>query len=118
VDAEDAFRILGPVASPAIPDLTRLAIASKGEDRVMRCSSCLASIGPESVPALAEIISNYHGKGRYYPIAVLAKFGTNAQPAVPVLARCLSDPDVQVRATATNAISKLAPEMLANAPAH
>ncbi len=119
-DAEDGFRILGPVARPAIPGLTRLAIKSSSDERVMRCARCLASIGPDAVPALAEVISNYHGKERYYPIAVLAKFGTNVQPAVPVLVRCLSDSDVRVRRAATNALSKLPPEILANttAPAH
>jgi hypothetical protein len=91
-DAEDAFRILGPVAHSAIPELTRLAVTSSGEDRVMRCSRCLAYIGPEAVPALATIISNYHGKARYYPIAVLA----------------------HVRQKATNAMNKIAPETLTN----
>jgi len=120
VDAEDGFRILGPVAGPAIPGLTRLAIKSSSDERVMRCARCLAYIGPEAVPALADIVSSYHGKARYYPIALLASFGTNAQPAAPVLVRCLSDPDAHVRAAATNALSKLSPEILANtnAPEH
>jgi len=113
VDAEDAFRILGPVARPVIPELTRLAVTSGGgEDRVMRCSRYLAYIGPEAVPALATIISNYHGKARYYPIAILAhyhtKFGTNAQPAVPALIKCLNDQDHMVQSAAVGVLGDLA----------
>jgi len=108
VDAEDGFRILGPIAHPAIPGLTRLAITSSSEERVMRCARCLASIGPRAVPALAEVISSYHGKARYYPIAVLAHFGTNAEPAVPVLIECLKDQDPSVRSAAISALGKLA----------
>jgi hypothetical protein len=111
-DAEEAFHILGPVAHPAIPELTRLAITSAGEDRVMRCSRCLAYIGPEAVPALAAIISDYHGKARYYPIAVLAhyqiKFHTNAQAAVPALIKCLNDQDHRVQSVAVSVLGDLA----------
>jgi hypothetical protein len=47
----------------------------------------------------------------------LAKFGTNALPALPTLTNSLADPVPDVREAATNAIKQIAPQVLTNAPA-
>jgi HEAT repeat protein len=45
----------------------------------------------------------------------LGNFGPNAQQAIPALLQLLSDLDVAVRFTATNALKKIDPEAAAKA---
>ncbi len=104
IDAEVIFYILGPSAKPAIPELTRLAMNSKGEARVGRCVRALAAIGPEALPALATIIENPQTKDRGY---VVERVSFLEGPAVPVLLKFLQDPERDVAAMAATALGFL-----------
>src|SRR3989442_1064431 len=52
-----ALDILGEPATPAIPELTRLAMSLPGRDRYDRCIEALATIGPNSLPSFEVILT-------------------------------------------------------------
>jgi HEAT repeat protein len=91
LETEIGFYLLGAQAAPAIPELTRLADTSSAELRAYLCSRALSHIGPDALPAMLSIISNHQCKGRHFPIPMLYEFHDEAQPAVPVLLKCLDD---------------------------
>jgi hypothetical protein len=87
---EDAWSIsgvLGPIAAPAVPDL------------IKRLSS-----------------TNWSGR-RDIALYALECIGPAAASAAPAIAMHLSHSDERVHYAATNALLKLAPEILSNAPA-
>jgi HEAT repeat protein len=106
------FEILGPVASPAIPDLVK-AIGRNGN--FPACA--LGYIGTNAIPALTnrllELVSNSEPPGKrsslffssghpregfYVPMNIfcaLSFYGTNAQPAVPALIAYLQNPQAR-----------------------
>ena len=53
---------------------------------------------------------------RWQAILSLGRFGPEARAAAGALQRVLSDPDATLRRYATNALRKIAPEYLTNAP--
>jgi hypothetical protein len=104
-----AFRILGPAAKSAIPELVamatnELAAASKVQRPPsglfaigMNPLTVLGWIGPDSLPALTMILSNYNEPDiRYTTIQALGIMGTNGAPAVPALLPCLNDKNEMV----------------------
>ena len=79
------FKILGPAAAPAIPELQRILRASYINKMI-------------STADLAEVSLAYIG-----------------QPAVPSVTAMLGDPNPEIREAATNLLRKIAPEALTNA---
>lgn len=106
-----AFRYLGSVARPAIPELTRLARTSSDSARAYRCTEALASIGPEAIPSLLSLATNGPPMTRWYAIAALEYFDLArekaAEQAVPVLIMCLDDPKDEVGNKAANILSTI-----------
>lgn len=104
-----AFRFLGAVARPAIPELTRLARTSSDQERADRCASSLAAIGPEAIPHLLSLVTNGPPMTRWYAMAALEFFYKNpaAAPAVPVLIECLGDRNDEIGNKAANTLSEL-----------
>lgn len=90
-DAYEVLSVLGPEARCAIPELTRLAVTCRDASRAHLCVKALVNIGPEAVPGLTSIITHGQSEVRFYAIVFLAKFGTNAAPAVPALVKSLDD---------------------------
>lgn len=88
-----AFRALGAVARPAIPELTRLARASSDPERAQRCTASLADIGPEAIPSLLSLATNGPPWTRYWAVNELEYFAREPEgvQAMPVLIRCLGD---------------------------
>jgi len=98
------FRILGPQASPAIPDLIRLMDKPKGPAYALSC------IGRDGLPALLAALSNAQQPDRdtiVWVIGSMRDLGTNATPCVPVLIRCLDDKDRNVGNEAAIALGNL-----------
>lgn len=62
-DAVMGFYYLGPVARPAIPELTRLALRSE-HDRY-KYPAALCCIGPDAIPALLTISTNTQGDSTF-----------------------------------------------------
>jgi hypothetical protein len=115
-----AFRILGPAAKSAIPELVtmatnELAAASKVQRPPsglfaigMNPLTVLGWIGPNSLPALTMILSNYNEPDiRYTTIQALQIIGTNAAPAVPALLPCLNDKNEMVAHEAVSVLGQI-----------
>jgi hypothetical protein len=85
------FRVLGPAASGAIPELSRRV--SMGSEGGKRCAMALAWIGGEGIVALVRILTNSQARDRDAVVRVIEAFGpsigTNAVGAVPILCECL-----------------------------
>lgn len=101
IDAEHVFSMLGPAAKPAIPELVRLAITAKGETRVGRCARTLAEIGPEALPAFADIVGNPKTIDRGYVIEQASHLDGLS---VPLMLKTLSDPDPNAAAWAATCL--------------
>ncbi len=119
----EVFRILGPQARAAIPELTRLAqtaIPARADGsqpgRAGRCINCLGFIGPDALPSILSLVTNSPPLTRCFAIWKLADFGTNAVAAVPALRLALTDTDPYVTNAASKALLKIAPEVLTTAP--
>jgi HEAT repeat protein len=108
-DGENVFYILGPKASSAIPELTRLAFESTEEGRTRRFIRCLGYIGPEAIPAVLMIMTNAQLNSRYCVIDLVAlgSWGTNGAPFAPVLIQSLDDPDIQIFSAAARGLGNL-----------
>ncbi len=87
-DARSLAEILGPVAAPAVPDLVRRLSTTNWHGRRDLATRALACAGPEAI----------------------------AKSAAPCIAMLLIDSDLAVRTAATNALTRIAPEVLTNAP--
>ena len=101
-----AFGALGPVAQPAIPELTRIATSS--ERGVMNNAVyALGQIGPTAIPALSFLATNRTFQRRTRAVLALQNMGTNAIGAVPVLIECLRDEDSEVVSLALSTLRSL-----------
>lgn len=83
LEAQVCIEILGPAATPAIPDLARL-LAS--EYSCGQASLCLAAIGPAALPTLSNAVAtSSNPRVRYAALEALGSLGTGAQSASPLL---------------------------------
>lgn len=128
--AEEAIRSIGAAAIPVLID--RLRVTSDKLDQVQDIVPALIkslgdkdcdvrwraarSLGdlqatPElSVPALVERVRDDPAANvRCYAIMALAKFGTKAQAAIPVLAKTATDADSSIRSYAREALTAIGP---------
>lgn len=105
----------GTNAIPAVPLVTSW-LTNRDPVLVGRAASVLGwwQVEPELVvPALAACcLASPGSAGRLEAVMALGKFGQQAKPALPSLFEALNDSDAFVRAQATNAIWKVAPELL------
>jgi HEAT repeat protein len=106
--AEFAFQILGDVARPAIPELTRLARKSSDPERADRCATSLAYIGPAAIPSLLSLATNAPTQTRSFAIEALAYIPSDqlTKPAVPVLIRCMGDKNDDVANIAADIMNR------------
>jgi hypothetical protein len=70
----------------------------------------------EVVPVLVACLEDRDRVVRITAATVLGRFGEHARGAVPLLLQMAADPDPVVRLVATNALKKIAPGALTNAP--
>jgi len=110
--AAQAFKSLGPIAEPAIPELTSML---NDPDTSLESAFCLASIGSNGIPPLIQALTNYQPKVRYCAVFALGYKPTLAQAVVPTLLRMLSDPDLNVRLAASGTLKSIDPETAAKA---
>jgi HEAT repeat protein len=110
---------LGTNAEPAIPVL----LTSLQQTNIHRQSRIIEALGkihaqPEvCLPALSPFLQSTNAGMRILALKAIRAFGATAKGAAPMpeLVRCLRDPDVGVRAQATNAIRQVDPEAAAAA---
>jgi hypothetical protein len=115
------FKLVGPTAAIALPDLLRL---SESTNTVISARAKYAMVTiPNVLPRIVEMLTNDTTTVRYCAIRGLNSFGSLAHEfpgidttsLVPPLLQRLQDPDIRVRNEATNALSKIAPETLSEA---
>jgi hypothetical protein len=105
--AADAFRTLGRRAAPAIPQLARLAKDPSRRMSANRAAFVLISFGPETQAIVMDLLNDPRPLIRTPAIFEVARFGTNALPAIPRLIDCLKDPDENIAAMAVSALGDL-----------
>ncbi len=108
------FAILGPVASPAVPELE--AMMRETNASLHRVAAyCLAVIGDEAVPSLTRLLSAPQGSTRYETAHQLCSQlalqdgaftqGTHLLQLIPPLVTCTRDPDPYVAIAAIQSLS-------------
>jgi hypothetical protein len=104
-----AFIVLGPKASAAIPDLTRMINTSnvKTFGISLRSFTALQGIGMTTLPSLMAMMTNRQEKARDAAICIVGSMDANAFPAVPSLIQCLADKDEKVVKGAIRALGTL-----------
>jgi hypothetical protein len=109
------FGVLGGDAAPAVPDLTQL-MRSTWPQPAMRATVALAFIGKAGFPPLEAALTNRAAPFdvRICGLSGIILVGTNDHRAVSALMGALEDSDYVVRREATNALQRIAPEVLEN----
>jgi hypothetical protein len=110
---EKGFKILGPEAKPAIPELMRITTDRKTPtETVERAAFALSSVGNDALaPVLAAVgDANCPGRARLmwaFFVQRAWRVGTNGTRAVPVLIQCLGDKDTNVSFIAASSLGVL-----------
>jgi HEAT repeat protein len=115
------FQLVGPQAGPVIPDLVQLMENTNSPVIASHAMYALANIANVTAPLIA-MLTNDVSRVRSRAAYSLGSLGSGDYPfhdwvvsnAVPFLKQNLQDPDFLVRKEATNALLKIAPEVLTN----
>ena len=114
------FKLVGPPAAAALPDLLSL---SECTNTVISARAKYAMVTiPNLLPQIVRMLTNDTSSVRYSGVHALNSFGSLAHEfpgidtssLVPPLIQTLQDPEFRVRNEATNALCKIAPEVLPN----
>jgi len=84
------FKVLGPIANPALPDLSKLLGSTNGAGAAI----AMSGIGPPALPFLIEGVRDASPDVRYHGLIGVAQLGTNAGPALPAVVGCFGDTNV------------------------
>lgn len=107
-----ALADLGTNATPAIPVFIR-DLGSRNHSVRERAADALGNLRLEpeiAVPALTNLLHDSSLAARCLALGSLARFQDAARPAVPAIIPLLQDAEPDVRISATNALSEIAPE--------
>lgn len=102
-----AFKILSDDATPAIPELRRLAFNGANARVSSRATAAVANSGTNGFRVLMELVESPFPSVRRNAIEEVQAQGTNSGAAVPILVRTLKDNDLSVRLAAVQAIGTL-----------
>lgn len=83
-----AFKVLGPLAKPAMPELAKLLKRRINPGYV---TTALAAVGPDSVPILRETLAGDDHQIRICAATALGTLGPTAREAAPALLKCLDE---------------------------
>jgi HEAT repeat protein len=103
------FAMLGAEASPSVRELLLLA-EDPEQSRAYRALSAMSSLGNDGLLALVRVAGNQDSPNQVIAIKVFASLrhlGTNASPAIPVLARCARNSDREIAREAIYALCNL-----------
>jgi len=106
------FRILGPDAASAVPELTKLMYNTNLPRSSLHAMIALSCMGKAGFAPLGAALSNRQFHLRY---SVVYSFGfaeRNIPEAITALSKALEDPEYMVREAATNVLLNMAPEVL------
>jgi HEAT repeat protein len=102
-----ACAILGPMASPAVPDLLEFSIGDSFCSNL--AESALGCMGEAAVPPLCLTLmdTNSNYTLRRVSVGALASIGPPARAAIPALTNSLKDNFSEIRATAAHALGRI-----------
>jgi HEAT repeat protein len=103
-----ALGSIGPDASSAISELAKLSVHETDEWLADLAAKMLAAIGPAAVPSLIGQLESATPVVRKRAMSALASMEHEAAGAIPALLRCLQDHDGEMRASAVEALGKIA----------
>ena len=109
--AQFAFEPLGDLARPAIPELSAMMNQSAYRDRSVKAILSLGFIGKTAIPALSDALENTNAPNRRVTAGIFGwspSLVTNSASVLPLLVRCLNDPNMDVRAGAAYSLGKMA----------
>ena len=108
-----AFKILGPKAVDAIPELTRMINNPKGPEFYTKPLNALSHMGARGFPPVLAVLENPQHHARATAAGIIgdtAEWGTNRLLAVPALVSCLRSDNYFLAALAENALAKITKE--------
>jgi hypothetical protein len=109
------FRILGPVAAPAIPALETM-MRQTNIKALNVTASCLVDIGDEALPTISRLLTNTHPPTRYHTAYQFSgalvhldtyTLGTNLLLVVLLLAQCCQDSNPYTAISAIRALAAI-----------
>jgi HEAT repeat protein len=103
------FKVLGPEAAMAVPNLERMLMGTN-ELVATLAGSALGNIGQPALPVLMAALTNRQFRVVTDAALALVELGTNARPAVPILLAQLEHPHWAYRQWAANVLGLLAIE--------
>jgi HEAT repeat protein len=112
--AQEGFRILGPDAAVAVPQLIKLLSNQPSGHTAV---DALARIGEASVPALTNALSSPKTEIRIQATRALGKIGWEAEAAIPYLLSGLQDSDRNVRSESSLSLAEIGEEPALVVPA-
>jgi hypothetical protein len=118
--ATQMLPVLAGVASPALPDLARIAKDPTRPNAAARAQRALANMGKEAVPYLLAVLQDTNTPGRYGVAAMIVidpRRQTDDASAVPTLVHCLQEPDIRLQTYAAYALGRIALEPRTAVPA-
>ncbi|HYG34796.1 MAG TPA: HEAT repeat domain-containing protein [Clostridia bacterium] len=104
------FRILGPIATPAIPRLLQLSRRPRQSFTSSRAIMSLGEVGQPALPTLQAIIEDPQHPNREIAIQTVGYMsgcGVDITPAIPALQKCLQDPTHSVVVAAEATLAEL-----------
>jgi len=118
LSAINAIQVLETNAAPAVPALVQ-CLQDKDENVVWFAARALGwlNLRPElTIPALSNATHSPTRNNRLIAVLSLEHLGLEHRSVVPALLPALRDADAEVREEARDALAKIAPEVLTNAP--
>jgi hypothetical protein len=118
--AMQALEVIGTNAVPAIPELARIVRDTKHRAKAHEAALTLNLLGPEAVPALLYAWSNAIPADQAYLSAVIASglaHNINSRDQLLCLIPILQTHSEPLRSAAYEVVSRIAPDLLTNAPA-
>lgn len=106
-----AFRVLGPKAADAIPELTRMINNPKGSEFYGKPLLALATMGDRGFPPVLAVLETPRHINRATAARLIGEtveWGTNRLRAVPALVSCLHDKEFMLVAAAESSLANIA----------
>jgi HEAT repeat protein len=103
------FKVLGPRANAAIPELTWMLTNSATDEEAWKAATALAGIGSAGLPSLMAAMTNRRNRNvvRVAAAYSVGDMGSNAAAAVSALVGCLQDRDIQLAICSAMSLGRL-----------
>jgi hypothetical protein len=111
------LQLMSEHATPAFPQLLRLANDNSRPQAASRAVACLVEAGTYARPQLLAIVCDPRHPRHLEALKALAARGEVPERGIPILVKELTHPNLDIRQNATNVLLKIAPELITNTPA-